>query len=146
MQVRMTANEYHSITVCVDGYENRILRGRLYNPFLQGAKCFDGLMEFLLAVDSLLDEMNFPQPFAQTRSFRPIERAAGDIRFDNLEQRGKESTFVMKIIFRQNASWQGTVLWLEENREESFRSVLELALLLDSALSDAGRSERGVGT
>ena len=44
----------------------------------------------------------------------------------------------MKVIFRQNASWQGTVLWLEANREESFRSVLEFALLLNSALDEKG--------
>lgn len=138
MQARMTANEYHSIMVCVDGYDQHILRGRLYNPFLQGAMHFTGLMEFLLAVEHLLDEMNFPQPFAQVRSFRPQEKERGEIRRDNLEQRGEKGTFVMKVIFRQNASWQGTVLWLEANREESFRSVLEFALLLNSALDETG--------
>lgn len=138
MQARMTANEYHSIMVCVDGYDQHILRGRLYNPFLQGAVHFTGLMEFLLAVEHLLDEMNFPQPFAQVRSFRPQAKAREEIRRDNLEQRGERGTFVMKVIFRQNASWQGTVLWLEANREESFRSVLEFALLLNSALDEKG--------
>ncbi|MDR3728734.1 MAG: hypothetical protein Q3X94_03030 [Oscillospiraceae bacterium] len=134
----MTANEYHSIVICVDGYDQHILRGRLYNPFLQGAVHFTGLMEFLLAVEHLLDEMNFPQPFAQVRSFRPQAKAREEIRRDNLEQRGERGTFVMKVIFRQNASWQGTVLWLEANREESFRSVLEFALLLNSALDEKG--------
>ncbi len=138
MQARMTANEYHSIVICVDGYDQHILRGRLYNPFLQGAVHFTGLMEFLLAVEHLLDEMNFPQPFAQVRSFRPQAKAREEIRRDNLEQRGERGTFVMKVIFRQNASWQGTVLWLEANREESFRSVLEFALLLNSALDEKG--------
>lgn len=138
MQARMTANEYHSIVICVDGYDQHILRGRLYNPFLQGAVHFTGLMEFLLAVEHLLDEMNFPQPFAQVRSFRPQAKAREEIRCDNLEQRGERGTFVMKVIFRQNASWQGTVLWLEANREESFRSVLEFALLLNSALDEKG--------
>lgn len=138
MQARMTANEYHSIVICVDGYDQHILRGRLYNPFLQGTVHFTGLMEFLLAVEHLLDEMNFPQPFAQVRSFRPQAKAREEIRRDNLEQRGERGTFVMKVIFRQNASWQGTVLWLEANREESFRSVLEFALLLNSALDEKG--------
>lgn len=138
MQARMTANEYHSIVICVDGYDQHILRGRLYNPFLQGTVHFTGLMEFLLAVEHLLDEMNFPQPFAQVRSFRPQAKAREKIRRDNLEQRGERGTFVMKVIFRQNASWQGTVLWLEANREESFRSVLEFALLLNSALDEKG--------
>ena len=43
------------------------------------------------------------------------------------------------MIFRQNASWQGSVTWLDKGREESFRSVLELLLLMDSAI---GPSEK----
>ena len=46
----------------------------------------------------------------------------------------------VRILFRQNASWQGTVLWSEGGQEERFRSALELALLLDSALEQV--SER----
>ena len=41
----------------------------------------------------------------------------------------------MRVIFRQNASWQGSVTWLEEEKEENFRSVLELVLLMHSATS-----------
>jgi len=41
----------------------------------------------------------------------------------------------VKVLFRQNASWQGSIAWLEGKREESFRSVLELLLLIDSAVS-----------
>lgn len=40
----------------------------------------------------------------------------------------------MRILFRQNASWQGSVLWREGGQEERFRSALELVLLMDSAL------------
>ena len=50
-------------------------------------------------------------------------------------QSGKCGTFAMRVYFRQNASWQGSVSWLEGDREERFRSVLELAFLLNSALS-----------
>lgn len=53
---------------------------------------------------------------------------------------GKLATFYVRILFRQNASWQGTVLWSEGGQEERFRSALELALLLDSALEQV--SER----
>jgi len=37
-------------------------------------------------------------------------------------------------MFRQHASWQGGVLWVEGKAEQSFRSALELILLMDSAL------------
>ncbi|MBE6598234.1 MAG: hypothetical protein E7638_02190 [Ruminococcaceae bacterium] len=50
-------------------------------------------------------------------------------------KRGKLATFTVRILFRQNTSWQGYLMWMEKGREESFRSVLELIFLMDSALS-----------
>lgn len=44
--------------------------------------------------------------------------------------------FVIQILDTQNATWQGTVTWMEEDRQESFRSALELIKLLDSALEE----------
>ena len=35
---------------------------------------------------------------------------------------------------RQHTSWQGVITWMEERMEQSFRSVMELILLMDSAL------------
>jgi len=52
-------------------------------------------------------------------------------------RRGEQATFEMQIIFRQHTSWQGVITWLEEKMEQSFRSVLELILLMDSALRKA---------
>ena len=48
--------------------------------------------------------------------------------------RGNAATFEMRVLFRQHASWQGELLWLEKNTRQSFRSVLELITLMDSAL------------
>ena len=48
-------------------------------------------------------------------------------------KKGKEC-FLISIQYRQNASWQGALSWIEGGREENFRSVLELLLLIDSAL------------
>jgi hypothetical protein len=47
---------------------------------------------------------------------------------------GKLATFSLRILFRQNASWQGSITWCEGRSEESFRSVLELLMLMNSAL------------
>lgn len=46
--------------------------------------------------------------------------------------RGKIATMRMRVMFRQNASWQGTIKWVEEDLQEDFQSVLELMLLVDS--------------
>ena len=48
------------------------------------------------------------------------------------------ASFVIKVIFRQNASWQGIVSRPEMGDEAKFRSELELLLLIDSAMSQCG--------
>ena len=52
------------------------------------------------------------------------------------EERGKEGTFIVQVQCRQNATWQGQVIWAEENRKEHFRSALELIKLIDSAMDE----------
>ena len=50
--------------------------------------------------------------------------------------KGKLATLKMRVMFRQNASWQGTLKWMEEGLQENFQSVLELLLLIDSVFTD----------
>ena len=47
----------------------------------------------------------------------------------------KKGTFVVKIEFCQHGTWQGKVIWAEENRSERFRSTLELVRLMDEAMA-----------
>ena len=46
----------------------------------------------------------------------------------------KKQTFVIDIMDQQNASWQGSVKWINTGKQENFRSALELLRLIDSAL------------
>ena len=43
-------------------------------------------------------------------------------------------SFIVNIQNQQNSTWQGTVTWVDEDRTQSFRSVLELIRLIDSTL------------
>ena len=134
MQGSMWENQYRTTMVCVDSYENGVLSGRMYNPYLNGGDTFHSTIEFLKKTETLLDKMKFPQPFSANRVFRsPPEMKPGGPP-DITAKRGQLATFSLKILFRQNASWQGSVTWVEGKREESFRSVLELLLLMDSAV------------
>ena len=135
MQKRMWQNAYRTTVVCVDSYDDGVLAGRMYNPGLQNGEQFHGLMQFLIKMEDLLDTLQFPQPFMDSRGFSPIRGQAASAPVSGQHQQGKCATFALKVLFRQNASWQGSVTWLEGGREESFRSVLELVLLMDSALS-----------
>ena len=51
-------------------------------------------------------------------------------------QTDDKATFVIHVQFRQNATWQGTIQWVDEKKEQHFRSTLEMLRLLDEALSD----------
>lgn len=43
-------------------------------------------------------------------------------------------TFVLEIKDTQSQSWQGKIKWIEGQKEETFRSVLEMITLLDSVV------------
>jgi hypothetical protein len=92
-------------------------------------------MNFLLKMEEMLDQMNFPQAFSDVRTFAKIPAMPKCETLENKIQKGELATFALRVLFRQNTSWQGSVSWLEGGREETFRSVLELMFLLDSAIA-----------
>jgi hypothetical protein len=47
---------------------------------------------------------------------------------------GSKNTFVIQVRCQQNASWQGSVHWVESEQTQHFRSALELIRLMDKAL------------
>ncbi|MDD3401975.1 MAG: hypothetical protein PHQ72_01280 [Hespellia sp.] len=53
------------------------------------------------------------------------------------------STFIVKILEQQNATWQGNITWVEENREQYFRSTLELLKMIDGALVKQNEAVEG---
>jgi len=92
-------------------------------------------------MESALEEDMFPQSDTARRTFHadpplPVSR------IPKLQlRRGQMATFELQIVFRRHSSWQGVIRWLDRQREESFRSVLELILLMDSALREGEGSE-----
>lgn len=52
-----------------------------------------------------------------------------------------KQTFVIEVIDQQNASWQGSVNWINTGKKENFRSALELIRLIDSALEEERKPE-----
>ena len=47
-------------------------------------------------------------------------------------------TFQISVCFQRNSTWQGTILWMEKNETQNFRSMLEMLKLMDEALLDGG--------
>lgn len=48
------------------------------------------------------------------------------------------ATFVVSVLFRQNATWQGTIQWVEGRQTRQYRSVNELMRLMDEAAGLVG--------
>lgn len=134
MSVKARGEEYRSTTVCIDSYDNGVPVGQLHNDWLPEGKRFYSTTGFLIEMERILDDMDCPRAFVALRTFAPP--VSGETGLSANEQRnGAMATFTVRILFRQNASWQGSVTWLEGRQEQSFRSVLELILLMDNALS-----------
>jgi predicted Rdx family selenoprotein len=56
---------------------------------------------------------------------------------NNYSETNSEASFLIRIQYRQNASWQGTIQWLEEKKTRQFRSELEMMMLINEAAEKA---------
>ena len=110
--------------ICVDSYENRILQGRLNGKGPEEIE-FSSLMDLMVK----LEEQPAEAQATETEFYLdPPAQQLSPIR------RGAKATFELQILFRQHSSWQGLLKWREKNIEQSFKSVLELMMLIESAL------------
>ena len=50
-------------------------------------------------------------------------------------QKQERQTFIVDIIAHQKCTWQGQIHWIQGNKKISFRSVMELLRLMDSAIT-----------
>lgn len=130
-------------TVCIDSYEDGIFQGRFYGPD-RDVQTFCSLSQFLVMMEHMLEQTSAPQSDTTRRSFSALLQQTS-CRFSRSSMlRGKLATFELQILFRQHTSWQGTVLWKEQHRQQRFRSALELVLLMDSALRDLEGRDAGL--
>lgn len=117
--------------LCVDSYNDGVLKGKFYDSFRQEYP-FASLSQFLLKMEQLLDDLPAPQAYTQLRRYHSTQEMPDTTGPPG--GRGAIATFELRVIFRQHTSWQGVLLWREKRLEHSFRSVLELVALMDSAL------------
>ena len=127
--------ENRKTTVCVDSYRDGILQGRFYGPD-GSAQSFPSLSRFLILMEEMLELNNEPQSDTVHRKFSSLLLPPDTEILWNNTRRGDQATFEVQILFRQHTSWQGVLYWKEQHREQNFRSVLELILLMDSALRE----------
>ena len=127
-------------------YDDKNLEGYPENAFFKGRRYFSNLTQMIFLVEELLDSMVFPPRATSMRSF--TAGAAHRVRAGRAAG-GEEkpiASFRLSVLFRQNASWQGNIQWMDDHAATPFRSVLELVQLMDSVLAQydhaGGRTEK----
>ena len=134
----MRASEFtplgqNAVIVRITSYDHMRPQGTLTGAGLERPVSFHSLAQLLMTMEGLMDQNNRPQRGEEHRAFaqpRPLESAEAAE-----TERAALATFQTQVLFRQNASWQGNLLWAEKQMDARFRSVLELVRLMDSALS-----------
>jgi len=132
-------------------YGDGFLKGELYSQYLEDPEKpfeFSSLMRMIEKMEEIFDSKRFPEKAMMPRTFgiAKREKQAGEesgaaavkelldtvVKDTSL---GKKCTFEVSVRFRQNATWQGQILWVEKSLKQNFRSVLEMLKLMDEALT-----------
>lgn len=130
------------INMCIDNINDGELSGRIYHCYSKEPWKFTNILQLIELADDFFDKLEFPQASTSARSFTSTQFSSVDrldkVRLpeDFIENRGQKGTFFLNVRYRQNSSWQGSVTWVEEQREQHFRSALELLKLIDGALDN----------
>ena len=129
-------------------FDNGSLRGELYSHFLDKPYVFYSLLRMIEKMEEIFDKNRFPEKFMLPRTFGNAKsgkraKTKGSEEMNDSERPekneatgGSKCTFEISVKFRQNATWQGQILWAEKNLKQTFRSVLEMLKLMDEALTD----------
>lgn len=128
------------ILISLDKRPDDGMSGRLYSGYYHRFYPFRSETELLFAIDCLCDSMQFPQASSQSRSFEPKSTKTLVRKVENFMESEIETeinqdraTFLVHIKFRQNATWQGSITWVEQERTQNFRSALEMLKLMEEA-------------
>ena len=141
----MAAAAPNLVMVCFQ--EKNTERGELYHHYSSEGVPFEAMYQMIGIVDRLCDDIGYPvrstnlrgflskhitKRITKRRNYRKMEKV---MELEELmQQKGAEGTFLVHVQFRQNATWQGQVTWVDKKQTCQFRSALELMKLIDSAL------------
>ena len=136
--LKVVPEDMRTSMIRIYSYQDQNLQGTFYNRYYGEEIAFGNLTRLLLLMEDMMDQMDCPQASVRSRRFckRPKAPERASIEQELLPKPNQEAiaTFKVKVLFRQGASWQGKLSWTEGEKEESFRSALELVKLMDSAL------------
>ena len=136
------------VSICIDEVRDGDAAGRLYHYYQAAPILFRGLSEMVLTMDQFYDDLRYPQAEMEERRFSGKAKSEGGRQMKKVqnaaemtEHKGDLATFVVHVQYRQNATWQGKVVWTDTKQESHFRSALELMKLMDNAMTSAAAKD-----
>lgn len=131
------------VMVCVDGVENGDIYGRYFHRYKKEETFFPDSATLVIEMERFYDAIGYPQAATKTRKFMEREREKVPAKehmtviYDSqtlMQFRGKLATFLVGVTSRQNASWQGDVVWMEQKIRKHFCSDMELVVFVDDVV------------
>lgn len=129
------------VQVSVVSSDDCEIAGYFYSPFYKRYFRFSNALELLVRMNEMFDDLKFPQSSVEYRSFRnkrnqpDSEERDESLVSEAIQDINVQAKFVVHVQFRQNATWQGTIEWVEENKTQRFRSAFEMLKLMEEAFS-----------
>lgn len=129
--------------VYVDNIDQDV-SGRIFN-FSNEMSEYEGLTDLLLKSERFFNTRGYPQPYYTVRDFsgpRKIsqniqtEEASLNMQNEMTEAHQLSADFIIRVRCRQNATWQGEITWVDEGKNKTFSSGLEMIRLLDQAIQE----------
>lgn len=132
----------NQVNICIHEIQNGEVSGEVYSRYSTEPWKFQNLVQLVASMESFFNKVSFPQSAVQLRGsawdstgkLPDIEKGPYLEREFLLEKRGECLTFLVSVRYRQNATWQGNLLWIEGNQAMEFKSALELMMMINKAI------------
>lgn len=118
---------------------NEDIEYSITNLFTNKRFTCQSLWALIKAIENDMTANKFPQNSIAYRAWghnshssnRADKKAIEVENNEKVELKAAGLTLMVKVVSRQNATWQGTIQWFEGRQTRQFRSVNELMLLID---------------
>lgn len=122
----------NDIKVCVNDIQGGEISGKIYYCYAQDPVPFQSMAEMVLTLDGIFDDLEAPAAEPPRKTLKPVVpkekealRYCHDFKDFEISS-GEKFSFFIKIRYRRNVSWQGSVHFSGDKCIYQFRSVLEL--------------------
>ena len=119
--------------VAVRNYEDHNMSGDVSHPAVEDRRIFYNEFELREKIAEMIDPL--PENAKEHSVIIPRSFYVENGNYG-------PATFVVRVLFRRNATWQGTISWKEKRCQVSFRSFMELLLLMHEAVARSGQWQK----